>query len=74
MVAHGEVAEWLNALVSKTGIPMYRDRGFESLPLRTEYLVSDDPSGLSFPIQKDQELILDLFVCHKRNYLTVTYL
>jgi hypothetical protein len=30
----GEVAEWLKATVSKTVIPSYRDRGFESHPLR----------------------------------------
>ena len=30
----GEVAEWLKATVSKTVILSYRDRGFESHPLR----------------------------------------
>ena len=30
----GEVAEWLKAPVSKTGISGNRDRGFESRPLR----------------------------------------
>ncbi len=31
---YGEVAEWLKAPVSKTGISGNRDRGFESRPLR----------------------------------------
>ena len=31
----GEVAEWLKAPVSKTGIPFTRYREFESLPVRT---------------------------------------
>ena len=30
----GEVAEWLKAPLSKSGIPFTRDRGFESHPLR----------------------------------------
>jgi hypothetical protein len=30
----GEVAEWLKAPLSKSGIPINRDRGFESHPLR----------------------------------------
>jgi acetolactate synthase regulatory subunit len=30
----GEVAEWLKAPLSKSGIPFVRDRGFESHPLR----------------------------------------
>ena len=42
--ANGEVAEWSKAPVSKTGI-LTRYRGFESLPLRREYLLSDDPSA-----------------------------
>ena len=32
----GEVAEWLKAPLSKSGIPRKRDRGFESHPLRHE--------------------------------------
>ena len=32
--AVGEVSEWLKEPVSKTGIPLSRDRGFESHPLR----------------------------------------
>jgi hypothetical protein len=31
----GQVAEWLKAPVSKTGIPFTRYREFESLPVRT---------------------------------------
>lgn len=30
----GGVAEWLKASVSKTGVPIYQDREFESHPLR----------------------------------------
>jgi hypothetical protein len=32
----GQVAEWLKAPVSKTGIPFTRYREFESLPVRTD--------------------------------------
>ena len=32
----GEMAEWLNAAVSKTVVPGFRDRGFESLSLRNQ--------------------------------------
>ena len=35
----GEVAEWLKAPLSKSGIPRKRDRGFESHPLRHEQVV-----------------------------------
>ncbi len=38
--AIGEVAEWLNAQVSKTCIPLTRDRGFKSLPLRTTLITT----------------------------------
>jgi hypothetical protein len=33
----GEVAEWLKAPLSKSGIPFTRDRGFESHPLRHSF-------------------------------------
>ncbi len=47
----GEVAEWLKAPLSKSGIPFTRDRGFESHPLRhfplnTVNRASEDDSGL----------------------------
>ena len=42
----GEVAERLNASVLKTEVPT-KDREFESRPLRSEYLVSDDSTALS---------------------------
>ena len=35
----GQVAEWLKAPVSKTGIPFTRYREFESLPVRPKTLV-----------------------------------
>ena len=38
----GEVAEWLKAPLSKSGIPINRDRGFESHPLRQDI---EDPSS-----------------------------
>lgn len=41
--AIGEVAEWLNAQVSKTCIPLTRDRGFKSLPLRRRSSVAPRP-------------------------------
>ena len=36
----GQVAEWLKAPVSKTGIPFTRYREFESLPVRSPSAVS----------------------------------
>ena len=35
----GEVTEWLKVLVSKTSVPGFRYRGFESHPLRQVFLV-----------------------------------
>ena len=34
MELSGEVSEWLKEPVSKTGVPLTWDRGFESHPLR----------------------------------------
>ena len=34
MKLNGEVSEWLKEPVSKTGVPLTWDRGFESHPLR----------------------------------------
>jgi hypothetical protein len=36
----GQVAEWLKAPVSKTGIPFTRYREFESLPVRFDVILS----------------------------------
>ncbi len=33
-ISEGEVPEWSNGAVSKTVVPLTRDRGFESHPLR----------------------------------------
>ena len=41
LLAFGEVAEWLKAPLSKSGIPFIRDRGFESHPLRHFHLAAD---------------------------------
>ena len=46
----GEMAEWLNAAVSKTVVPGFRDRGFESLSLRMfyTYVLLSGKSGIHY--------------------------
>ena len=44
----GQVAEWLKAPVSKTGIPFTRYREFESLPVRSP--VSTERCGCAGPL------------------------
>ncbi len=44
------MAEWLNAAVSKTVVPGFRDRGFESLSLRMfyTYVLLSGKSGIHY--------------------------
>ena len=41
-IAWGEMAEWPKAPLSKSGIPLKRDRGFESHSLRLSHITKRD--------------------------------
>ena len=68
LILFGEMAEWSNAAVSKTVVPLSRDRGFESPSLRMAKSLPQLAAGFLFSRWPDQTCLSEDSRKTKRPY------